>query len=656
MPARREPASVAAGRDGLFRVWEPSRQVWHGPFDSGAEAADFADALDRRGRRALGIGNLVPSGGPHAKRPQAAPTTLSLEAYATRRHTPVQAERPPMGVDPTVPYLHRSAAGGLWYVWSPADGRYLGPYDNETAAQYRLGELLHPRRAAAPRAEQGSLFRGPEPKQRGLFGNPSGRSFPRGSGKFSNTGGGCYVGPGCGDRRYPCDEQYEAPDGTRLDVHTTREAHFDNRRWPSRVRGAAELRRIPGVGKVIVHPPERARENPARCRCGRRGCPCGNPSPRGMLPLDLFREQHAQQHARRWFAVRGHDPTLARRANAAVERVENELDSARVTHPRAYREAAEHFERGHRCPGLGKCPLGLAAIRSYAYGNPAPRPRKVPVNVIEVQVRPRGPLSGRELHALQVLAEREARGPSAPRLPPGTPYKCSEPEVGKRVAGYDYGGDVMGCMVPERGRKPLLLVGSSVPLSRLRADAKRRARLSCPVALAKAQAGEAVYGEVLRRCPQVEDAVERYAIQRESAGGVPFDPARFGSGGAEPERPRTSRDVRHVYKIEPGNQYNRAGVSVSHTSSRSHVVAYEDVDPGEGGRLIHAAGDFFLNVPQVASAVRRTLQDRQPRTVVVGREPLPEPEEMDDEAAARRFDRLYNEGGEGYNPFRGRRR
>lgn len=429
--ARREPASVAAGRDGLFRVWEPARQVWHGPFESGEEAADFADALDRRGR-------------PAAKRPQPAPSTLSLEAYASRRHTPVQAERPPRGVDPTVPDLHHSTSG-LWYVWSPADGRYLGPYETELQAQYRLGELLHPRRATAPKPEQGSLFRPPPPKQGSLFGNPG------------------------------------------------------------------------------------------RCRrCGRRGCPCGNPG-RSRERLEAYAR-----------ALRASGAYTRLRPAGTGWVLEMQRDSSRWAKAPRTRWA----QVGHAMTDDEALRAAELGAWSHLLPNPArkrpapPRPRKVPINVIELQVRPRGPLSGREIHALQVLLDREARGPGAARLPPGTPYRCEEPEVGRTVAGKDYGGRVLGCMTPPRGRRPLLLVGGTVPLSRLRADAKRRAGLSCRAAVKQAEGGAALYGEVLERCPRVEDAMERYAIRSEGGRGggrrepgVPFDPARFGSGGAETGRP-----------------------------------------------------------------------------------------------------------------------
>lgn len=61
---------------------------------------------------------------------------------------------------------------------------------------------------------------------------------------FVHGGGGCMVGSTV---RYPCDDEYVRKDGARIVLATTMKAHFS---MPTSVSGPAELKRLPGVGRV----------------------------------------------------------------------------------------------------------------------------------------------------------------------------------------------------------------------------------------------------------------------------------------------------------------------------------------------------------------------------------------------------------------------
>lgn len=63
---------------------------------------------------------------------------------------------------------------------------------------------------------------------------------------FKHAGGGCEINS---SKSHPCDDLYQGPDGTEIEVNTSYEAHF---KMPALVSGATELRRLKGVAQVRI--------------------------------------------------------------------------------------------------------------------------------------------------------------------------------------------------------------------------------------------------------------------------------------------------------------------------------------------------------------------------------------------------------------------
>ncbi len=72
---------------------------------------------------------------------------------------------------------------------------------------------------------------------------------------------------------------------------------------------------------------------------------------------------------------------------------------------------------------------------------------------------------------------RPLPGVSTKGLPPGSPYACNAPEVGRQVAGDKYAGRVVGCATPPAGKRgTYLAIGDAVARSTVTRDLDKKAR------------------------------------------------------------------------------------------------------------------------------------------------------------------------------------
>lgn len=66
---------------------------------------------------------------------------------------------------------------------------------------------------------------------------------------FRRVGGGCMIRS---DNPFPCDDDFDAADGTRITVTSTIDGH---RSMPEKISGEEDLRGIEGVGEIKREPP-----------------------------------------------------------------------------------------------------------------------------------------------------------------------------------------------------------------------------------------------------------------------------------------------------------------------------------------------------------------------------------------------------------------
>lgn len=66
---------------------------------------------------------------------------------------------------------------------------------------------------------------------------------------FRRVGGGCMIRS---DNPFPCDDDFDAADGTRITVTSTIDGH---RSMPEKIRSEEDLRGIEGVGEIEREPP-----------------------------------------------------------------------------------------------------------------------------------------------------------------------------------------------------------------------------------------------------------------------------------------------------------------------------------------------------------------------------------------------------------------